>query len=621
MRPRRASSIRLEEPRQIHRQSKAIQRETCFVLMPFKPDSDELYSRTIKPTVERLGTLRCLRADEIYGPRPIIADIWRSIRKSKLVVAELTSRNPNVFYELGLAHAIQKPVILLSQDENDVPFDLRHVRVIIYSNTEQGRKELQIGLRRTLHALMEEFEKPSFGELYAVLETEEHPKAPPGKGVKGLLRSLNSKEPSDIISGLTRIVSTFGERRKPKNCDPQIIEAILPHLESRFPEIQLTAIQALAAAGDPVHAQKLQRFLSADNPILVETAIAALGEIGGPFTACQLLDTFRTTTYGACRLKILEALTNLDPAECVSLCAKVATDNNRSLQERSEAIQILGNMQELSAIDALLKLDVDIPDVELRRQLAKTLLNVESPFQPMRIKELETQLTRLVSDSSPEVRGWALAAWCVHSSRHYSGSLDRSFLWTRLETESADALFEFFSSLEDYETALGFEESGKLVDLAQRHPAIYDSVVFLLGKIGDKSVVEFMIEAYREARDNNQLWVLSYLSKCPSERAVDFLREEIERDRQIEQTPIPSRLSFEGMTLSSRVSLAAMALSRLGMPNMVDLLLKQSSNSFPWVQARVGRYLQELLPFTSSEKKQEKMMDAIRRLLARSKGF
>ena len=58
--------------------------------------------------------------------------IWSGIMAAKVLVAELTSRNPNVFYELGLAHALQKPVVLISSNGDDVPFDLKHIRVIYY---------------------------------------------------------------------------------------------------------------------------------------------------------------------------------------------------------------------------------------------------------------------------------------------------------------------------------------------------------------------------------------------------------------------------------------------------------------------------------------------------------
>ena len=58
--------------------------------------------------------------------------MWSGITAAKVLVAELTGRNPNVFYELGLAHALNKPVVLVSSNQADVPFDLQHIRVIYY---------------------------------------------------------------------------------------------------------------------------------------------------------------------------------------------------------------------------------------------------------------------------------------------------------------------------------------------------------------------------------------------------------------------------------------------------------------------------------------------------------
>ena len=66
----------------------------------------------------------------------MIDQIWRGINKAKVLVAELTTKNPNVFYELGLAHALRKPVILISSNQDDVPFDLRHIRVILYDQAD-----------------------------------------------------------------------------------------------------------------------------------------------------------------------------------------------------------------------------------------------------------------------------------------------------------------------------------------------------------------------------------------------------------------------------------------------------------------------------------------------------
>lgn len=106
--------------------------DTCFVVMPFAAPIGTYFQRIYEPAIRKAG-LRPIRADaDIFGTGKIIDQIWSGINAAKVLVAELTSRNPNVFYELGLAHALQKPVVLVSSNENDVPFDLKHIRVIYY---------------------------------------------------------------------------------------------------------------------------------------------------------------------------------------------------------------------------------------------------------------------------------------------------------------------------------------------------------------------------------------------------------------------------------------------------------------------------------------------------------
>ena len=104
---------------------------SCFIVMPFDGMFQTQYERVIKPAVEAAG-LKCIRGDEIYSKPNIMSDIWAAIRSARVIVAELTGRNANVFYEIGLAHAIGKPVILLTRNENDVPFDLRALRYRFY---------------------------------------------------------------------------------------------------------------------------------------------------------------------------------------------------------------------------------------------------------------------------------------------------------------------------------------------------------------------------------------------------------------------------------------------------------------------------------------------------------
>jgi hypothetical protein len=108
-----------------------MKKNTCFVIMPFGGDFDEYYSQIYKPAIEDVG-LKAIRADDLSRPSTIVSDIWEMINSSKLILADLSTLNPNVMYELGLAHAIAKPVILLSESIDIVPFDLRGLRVIVY---------------------------------------------------------------------------------------------------------------------------------------------------------------------------------------------------------------------------------------------------------------------------------------------------------------------------------------------------------------------------------------------------------------------------------------------------------------------------------------------------------
>lgn len=112
--------------------------DTCFVMMPFSNPIGGYYDSIYKPAIEK-AKLKADRADaDLYGTGKIIDQIWKGITSSRLLLAELTNRNANVLYELGLAHALHKPVILVCSkaNEDDVPFDLRHVRVIYYDKDD-----------------------------------------------------------------------------------------------------------------------------------------------------------------------------------------------------------------------------------------------------------------------------------------------------------------------------------------------------------------------------------------------------------------------------------------------------------------------------------------------------
>ena len=128
---------------------------SCFVIMPFRPTYNAEYERIIRPAVG----LACIRADEIYSRPQITADIWKALRSARIVIAELTGRNTNVFYEVGLAHALGKPVIIITRNEEDVPFDLKALRYRYYNVDDPFWGEnLKKALTDMLQSLLKEKE-------------------------------------------------------------------------------------------------------------------------------------------------------------------------------------------------------------------------------------------------------------------------------------------------------------------------------------------------------------------------------------------------------------------------------------------------------------------------------
>lgn len=109
--------------------------DTCFVMMPFGEWQDRYYREIYVHAIKDAG-LEPVRGDELYHTGSVVEQIWEQIEKAKILVADLSGRNPNVFYELGLAHAAAKPVIFTAANIDDVPFDLRHLRVIVYDIRE-----------------------------------------------------------------------------------------------------------------------------------------------------------------------------------------------------------------------------------------------------------------------------------------------------------------------------------------------------------------------------------------------------------------------------------------------------------------------------------------------------
>jgi hypothetical protein len=134
---------------------KAKAKLTCFTIMPFGEWFDDYYEDLYCPAICAAG-LEPKRADDLYRPSTIINDIWAYTQTAKLILADLTGKNPNVFYELGLAHALAKPAILITESINDVPFDLRSLRVIVYDkNQPDWGVALQDGITKSIKEIIE----------------------------------------------------------------------------------------------------------------------------------------------------------------------------------------------------------------------------------------------------------------------------------------------------------------------------------------------------------------------------------------------------------------------------------------------------------------------------------
>lgn len=133
-----------------------IELPTAFIVMQFSSPYDELYSHVIKDACNAF-TIEAVRADEIYGPGIIIKDVIERISRSQVVIADISPPNPNVYFEVGYALALGKPIILLAQrqqPDTKLPFDLSAFRVLLYDDSIGGKAKLEEGLRNHLKEIL-----------------------------------------------------------------------------------------------------------------------------------------------------------------------------------------------------------------------------------------------------------------------------------------------------------------------------------------------------------------------------------------------------------------------------------------------------------------------------------
>lgn len=127
-----------------------IDEKLCVVIMPFNVDwSNDMYE-TFKEAVDGF---KVWRSDEEYRDDVIIQTVWENINRARFVIADCTGKNPNVFYELGIAHTLGKSVFMCSQNREDFPFDVSHIRSFEYGLKPGEIRKLKNEIDKFIHSL------------------------------------------------------------------------------------------------------------------------------------------------------------------------------------------------------------------------------------------------------------------------------------------------------------------------------------------------------------------------------------------------------------------------------------------------------------------------------------
>ena len=122
-----------------------------FVAMPFAAELKAVYTDHILKVTQALN-ISCKRGDDFFSGNSIMSEVWSALYHCDLCIVDCTGRNPNVFYELGIAHTLGRKAILIAQTIDDIPFDIRHLRVIVYEYTPRGMQDFEKTLEQSIRS-------------------------------------------------------------------------------------------------------------------------------------------------------------------------------------------------------------------------------------------------------------------------------------------------------------------------------------------------------------------------------------------------------------------------------------------------------------------------------------
>jgi hypothetical protein len=246
----------------------------CFAIMPYGDWNDTYYAKIYAPAIKKAG-LTPRRADDAYRPSAITHDIWVLARKAKLIIADLSGKNPNVFYELGLAHALAKPAIMITDSEEDVPFDLRSLRVIFYNRRDPNWGEK---LQRSIKtAIQEVLASPSDAVLPTFLLQESMNTMK--RDLNRLKRSPQNKELLKLEHGPQQITNGATQVSRPRMSMEEAMAFVSRSLKKKAPPVFILNMLKdsgydLNAASSILERATREAYQSAKNPELSAEANA-----------------------------------------------------------------------------------------------------------------------------------------------------------------------------------------------------------------------------------------------------------------------------------------------------------------------------------------------------------
>ena len=158
-------------------------KRVCFVISPIGRNGSEIQNRfkdvlefIIRPAIASAGyEMSVIRADDMNRPGSFIKDILQQLLDSYVVIADLTTQNPNVFYELGVRHALSPRTILIAQTADDIPSDLREYRTIVYDTSARGAANFKEQVQKYLKEIFADphrADNPVMDRLGSVLERQ-----------------------------------------------------------------------------------------------------------------------------------------------------------------------------------------------------------------------------------------------------------------------------------------------------------------------------------------------------------------------------------------------------------------------------------------------------------------